>query len=114
MARHKITVEQLATIQKQSTKPLLTVFFAEWCGYCAQNVPQITAYLAKHHPQLEWYLVDVTDPKVPVWVEEHDKVWALELVPTTRIYVGTRKVFEHKNVINDKQLAAALQQHQLG
>lgn len=97
-----IKIEQFKNIlNNNKDKKILAIFHAEWCPYCLKNVPEIKEFL-KHHKVDNYYFVDIGDEYNDVWKETGNTEWALELVPTTRIYLNNKVVFEHTNVVNEQ------------
>lgn len=96
-------INEFRKILSNNNEKILAIFHAQWCPYCLKNLPLIKSVLEKHN-FTNFYLVDIGDEYSDVWKETGNVEWALELVPTIRIYEKQNVIFEHQNVIDEKKL----------
>lgn len=85
---------------------IFVVFSASWCPYCKKNLPFIIGEVSKKNIK-NFFVVDVSDENDDVWKETGNTEWALELVPTCRIYKNNMVIFNHKNIIDETKLNLA-------
>ncbi len=90
-------------LKTKNNEPILAVFKAMWCPYCLKNVPRIKEYLKDKNIN-NLYFVDIGDMESDVWEETGNTEWALQVVPTTRIYFNNSIIYDHPNVIDNKEL----------
>ncbi|MDE5545278.1 MAG: thioredoxin [Malacoplasma sp.] len=102
----KIKYTELKDLKNQLNKfekNFLVIFYADWCPYCINNVPEIFKTIKKL--QIKNFLfVNISDDSLNVWKEDGNTEWAIELVPTIRIYEKNKIIYEHKNIISQKEL----------
>lgn len=98
-----IDIKTFLEIRNKVDKPIVAIFYAKWCHYCEENIPFIKNYV--EYKQInDAYFVDIGEYEADVWEETGNTLWALRLVPTTRIYLKNEVVFEHINVIDKDKL----------
>lgn len=85
----------------------LVIFYADWCPYCIKNIPFIKKVLEKNNFNGALF-VDISDDDLDVWAETGNIEWAIELVPTVRVYNNKKIIFDHKNVIDENKLLEAI------
>lgn len=102
-----ITLSNLRTKLENSNKNQMVIFYADWCPYCQSNVPFIKSTLEKNNFD-EALFVNISDEKLDVWAEDGNTEWAIELVPTVRVYNNKKFIFDHKNVIDENKLNEAI------
>lgn len=97
-----IKLDELENILNHNEKTFV-IFYADWCPYCVDNIPFVYEYLQKNDVQ-NCVFVNISDNNIDVWKETGNKKWAIEIVPTYRVYQKNHVLFEHTNVIDKKQL----------
>ncbi|MDE6894137.1 MAG: thioredoxin [Malacoplasma sp.] len=111
----KIKYIELNELKKQLNKSkenFLVIFYADWCPYCINNVPIILKTI--NTLKLKNFLfVNISDDTLDVWKEDGNTEWAIELVPTIRIYQKTKKIYEHKNVIGQQELINVIKEFKI-
>lgn len=61
----------LSSVLKQSNKPALLEFYAEWCSSCRRMHPVVEKIHRDAHGKLDWIRVDVDDPKYQALVRQY-------------------------------------------
>ncbi|WP_027119962.1 thioredoxin family protein [[Mycoplasma] testudinis] len=108
MELKKIEITDFEKKLQTATKPILGIFFATWCPYCQENVPEVQAYLESSKLKGDAYLIQVEN-EMDVWAQDGEKKWALEVVPTYRIYDKNKLVWDQSGPVKPEKLVKALQ-----
>ena len=107
MKERNIGLLQLDQELQQSEKPVLVVFYAIWCPYCKENVPIAKKILEKNNHEGNFYLIRVENED-DVWMEDGNKKWNLQVVPTYRVYQNQKILWENTGPIQPVSLTKAL------
>ena len=94
-------MKQFLTLNQN--KKYITIFYATWCPFCINNVPLIAKTIVQNKIENAIF-VDISDPKLDVWKEDNNIDWAIEIVPTIRVYFQNQVIYEHTNVIGEAEL----------
>lgn len=88
-------------IEKNKNK-IIAIFYADWCPYCLQNVPEVINWITELNINNVIY-IKIDDVNQDVWIDSFNKnPWNLKVVPTIRIYDKNKLIKEHSNVITKK------------
>lgn len=98
-----VSIGEFKKILEKSTAPVLGVFFGTWCPYCRVNIPEIITHFNTIEKNYNAYLIHVEENE-NVWSEDNNTEWALNVVPTFRIYDKNKVVWQHEKEIKPKKL----------
>lgn len=107
-----LELKELKNFLKESKNNFLVVFYADWCPYCTENIPQIIQTVNNEKIK-NFLLINITDDSLDVWKEDGNTEWAIQLVPTTRVYKKNEIIYEHKNVITQKELVNVIKKFEI-
>lgn len=94
-----INIESFETILKNNDKKIIVIFYADWCHYCLENIPEIIGWISNLKINDVIY-VRIDNINQDVWIDSYNKnSWNLNVVPTIRIYDKNKLIKEHSNVI---------------
>ncbi|BAC44119.1 thioredoxin [Malacoplasma penetrans] len=99
-----IELDELNSKLSNSVKNQLVIFYADWCPYCVDNIPKTKEILDKQKFK-DAIFVNISDESLDVWEEDGNTEWAVEVVPTYRVYKNKKLVSDHANVIDEKELS---------
>lgn len=91
-------------LENYINEPCIVVFYAKWCSYCKINLPFIKKNVLDNNIK-NVYFVDIGGDDVKHFdLFDKDLVWNLEVVPTTRIYMNNKIIFDNPNVLDQEKI----------
>lgn len=66
--------KRVALSDFRNQKPVLLIFWATWCGYCAQELPDLKTFTQKHQAQVQVLAVasGETKPTIKEYIQEKE------------------------------------------
>lgn len=105
-------INEFEKIYQKENKKILAIFFGTWCEYCQANIPEIISHFntTKSLNSNDIYMINIKEDD-DVWAEDNNKKWALNFVPTFRIYEKTKVIWEHEKPIKPKKLENVIKKY---
>ena len=66
---------------KDDSKPIITLFYVDWCGYCVRFMPKFAQYSEKYAKEFSFALVNCDSPENKDFVNENN----IRSFPTLKI-----------------------------
>ena len=85
---------------KQSNRPALVEFYAQWCGSCQRIHPYVEQMVAQSKGKIDWIRVDIDDPKMTRYAKD----FHIAGTPTFIVYDG----LGHPSFRMERRISASL------
>lgn len=100
---YKLPKDFKSLLDQYQKEKILFIFYADWCHFCAENIPQVVRVLnqIEHKNPVIFIKVEESDN---VWNETADDIIRINYVPTYRFYHQHKIIWEHEKPVKPNSL----------